>query len=144
MIDTKYNLEEIIKENSNLIYSICSKYSNYMDIEDLYQVGVIGLINAYNHFDVGKNVKFSTYAFTFIVGEVSKYVRENQNIKVSRDLIRLGKKLNEYIEKHKKVRGYEPSIEDISSIFEIFQKTIDKCTWRCYNSLAKKTWRKGF
>lgn len=131
MIDTKYNLEELIKENSNLIYSICSKYSKYMDIEDLYQVGVIGLINAYNHFDIGKNVKFSTYAFTFIVGEVSKFVRENQNIKVSRDLIRLGKKLNEYIEKHKKVRGYEPSIEDISSMFEIPKEKVINALEAC-------------
>ena len=113
------SLEEVIKQNNNLVYGICSKYQSYMDKEDLYQVGMIGLINAYNNFDNTKNVKFSTYAFPYIVGEVSKYVRENKNLKISRDLIKLGKKINEYIQKHYEVRGYKPSIKDIALMLEV-------------------------
>ena len=85
----------------------------------MYQVGKIALIDAYKNYDKKFNVKFSTYAYPYILGEVSKYVRENSNLKVSRDLIKLGKKINEYIEKHKKVRGYAPSIHDIALMLDI-------------------------
>lgn len=111
--------DKLLKENSNLVHSICSKYTNYMDKEDLYQVGMIGLIKAYNNFDSKKDVKFSTYAFNYVVGEVNNYVRENKSVKLSRDLIRLGRKINEYINKHYEVRGYEPSINEIASILSI-------------------------
>jgi len=120
----KYKLEDIIKQNNKLIYSICNKYSNYMDKEDLYQVGVIGLINAYNNYDFSKNVKFSTYAFPYIVGEVSRYIRENKVLKISRDLVRLGRKINEYIDKHFEVRGYKPSIKEISKILGVKEEKI--------------------
>ena len=112
-------LDETIKENSNLVYSICSKYRNYADIEDLYQEGIIGLIKAHKNFNPEYNVKFSTYAFTFIVGEVNKYIRENKTLKISRDLVKLGKKIREYIDKHIEVRGYEPSTLDIANMLEI-------------------------
>lgn len=124
MIECVASLDDVIRQNSNLVYSICSKYQGYTDKEDLYQVGIIGLINAYNNFDKEKEVKFSTYAFPFVVGEVSKYVRENNNIKVSRDLIKLGKKINEYIEKHYEVRGYKPSIKDISLMLGVKEQKI--------------------
>lgn len=124
MIASTYGLEDVISQNKNLVYGICSKYSNYMDKEDLHQVGMIGLINAYKNFDSKKNVKFSTYAFPYIVGEVSKYVRENKNIKVSKDLVKLGRKINDYIQKHKEVRGYEPSISDIALMLDTKKQTI--------------------
>ncbi|MEG2351215.1 MAG: sigma-70 family RNA polymerase sigma factor [Bacilli bacterium] len=116
---SNYSLDEVIKENENLIKSICHKYTNYSDKEDLYQVGVIGLIYAYNNFDPKFNVKFSTYAFPYIVGEVSKFVRENNSLKLSRDLVRLGRKIKEYIDKYLQVRGYEPSTLDIAYMLEI-------------------------
>lgn len=124
MIEQTCERDEIIKQNSNLVYGICSKYGNYMDKEDLHQVGMMGLIKAYNNYDQSKNTKFSTYAFPYVVGEVSKYVRENKAIKVSKDLIRLGRKINEYIDKHFEVRGYKPSITDISKILEIREEKV--------------------
>lgn len=117
-------LDDVILKNKNLVYSICSKYTNYSDKEDLHQVGMIGLINAYKNYDKNKKTKFSTYAFPYIVGEVNKYVRENKSIKVSKDLIRLGRKINEYILKHKQVRGYEPSISDIALMLNTKKQTI--------------------
>lgn len=119
MTSTSYDLDEIVKENSKLVYSICSKYNNYPDKEDLYQEGMIALINAYKNFDANKNVKFSTYAFLYVVGEINKYIRENKAIKISRDLIKIGRKINEYITKHIEVRGYEPSTSDIAMMLEI-------------------------
>ena len=125
------SLENVIKQNGSLVYSICSKYQSYIDKEDLYQVGMIGLINAYNNFDNTKNVKFSTYAFPYIVGEVTKYVRENKNLKISRDLIKLGRKINEYIQKHYEVRGYKPSIKDIALMLEVKEEKVISALEAC-------------
>ncbi len=122
MIEQAY--EKVINQNSKLVYGICSKYSNYKDKEDLHQVGMLGLIKAYNNYDNNKNTKFSTYAFPYIVGEVSKYVRENKSIKVSKDLIRLGRKINEYIDKHFEVRGYKPSISNIALMLEVKEEKV--------------------
>ncbi len=124
MQNNVYSLDNIILENSNLVHYVCSKYQGYTDMEDLYQVGVIGLIKAYKNYDETKEVKFSTYAFSYIVGEVSNYVRENKAIKLSRDLIRLGRKIKEYKEKHLKVRGYEPSLDDISLMLNIQKEKV--------------------
>lgn len=118
------SVEDVIEENRNLIYSVCSKYQGYNDKEDLYQVGVIGLMKAYKNFDEARDVKFSTYAFLYIVGEVSSYVRENRAIKVSRDMIRLGRKINEYIDKHIKVRGYAPTVSDIALMLDAPEEKI--------------------
>lgn len=116
--------ENIIEENKKLVYYICSKYGNYKDKEDLYQVGMIGLLNAYENYDKEKNVKFSTYAFSYILGEVSKYVRENKSIKISRDIIKLGNKIKEYIQKHKSVKGYAPSYKEISKMLGISEEKV--------------------
>ncbi len=124
MLQEFYERDEIIKQNSKLVYGICSKYNNYMDKEDLHQVGMMGLIKAYDNYDKNKETKFSTYAFPYVVGEVSKYVRENKAIKVSKDLIRLGRKINEYIDKHFSVRGYKPSITDIANMLEIKEEKV--------------------
>lgn len=118
------SVEDVIEENKNLIYSVCSKYQGYSDKEDLHQVGVIGLMKAYKNFDEARDVKFSTYAFPYIVGEVSSYVRENKAIKVSRDMIRLGRKINEYIDKHIKVRGYAPTVSDIALMLDAPEEKI--------------------
>ena len=118
------SIDEIIRQNSNLVYGICAKYNGYADKEDLHQVGMIGLIKAYNNYDESKEAKFSTYAFPYVVGEVSKYVRENKAIKVSKDLVRLGRKINEYIEKNFKVRGYKPSTKDIALMLEVKEEKV--------------------
>lgn len=117
-------VNEIIIQNSNLIKGICSKYVGYFDKEDLYQEGVIGLIDALENYDETKNVKFSTYAFPYVVGKVSNFVRENKNIKISKDLIRLGRKINEYISKHESVRGYKPQIHDIALMLSVKEEKI--------------------
>lgn len=76
-----------------LIYKIISKYSNRFDKDDLYQVGMIGLIDAYKHYNSTYGTKFSTFAYYYIVGEVNKYIRENSVIKVSKGLIELKQKI---------------------------------------------------
>ena len=82
-----------ILEYENLVWSIVAKYGGYFDKDDLYQVGMMGLISAYQHFDKEKGVKFSTYAYQYIFGEVYKYVQEsmqklNRAIERGRDVLR--------------------------------------------------------
>ena len=111
-------------EYENLVYSIISKYGSYFDRDDLYQVGMIGLIDAYKHFDNSLGVKFSSYAYYYIVGEVTKFVRENRSVKVSKDVI----KLNSSIEKCRDVMrqrlGREPTDMEISLFLEIDEDKI--------------------
>jgi RNA polymerase sporulation-specific sigma factor len=84
---------DVIKENEGLIYSLINELNVPYLKEDLYQVGAIGLINAYKNFDPSKGTKFSTYAYLYILGEMKKYIREDRNIKISREISYLGSKI---------------------------------------------------
>ena len=124
MAYTKDKTEELILQNNNLIYSLVSKFPYFKDKEDLYQTGVIGLIKASKNYNPNLNIKFSTFAYNFIYGEMYNYVISTRNIKINKDIIRLGKKIKEFIDKHKQVRGYEPSIKSISDILGIKESKI--------------------
>lgn len=108
----------------NLVYAVIKKYSNYFDKDDLYQAGMLGLVQACLHFNGDRNTKFSTYAYYYINGEVLKYVRENKTIRVSKDII----KLNSRIEKSKDLMrqrlGREPTITEVSLFLEIEEEKI--------------------
>lgn len=112
------SIEEIDKY-SNLIHSLTHYFEGYKNKEDLYQVGIIGLIEAYNKFDDSYNVKFSTYAYKYILGEMKKLVREDKGIKISRNIT----KLNYQIEKAKTILSQklcrEPNISELSEFLEI-------------------------
>ena len=88
-------LTNLIIDNEKLIYSIIDKYTNYFDKDDLYQVAAMGLINAHKNYRENRYTKFSSYAYFYIAGEVKKFIRESNLIKVSKDLV----KLNNTIEK---------------------------------------------
>ena len=82
-------LEQLILKYEKLIYSVMKYFNNYLNKEDLFQVGCIGLINAYNNYNSNINVKFSTYAYSYILGEMKKLVREDKGIKISRNISKL-------------------------------------------------------
>lgn len=90
-------VDEVVREHENLIYKLASSF-NPIYKEDLYQVGVIGLIDAFNNYDPKYNVKFSTYAYPFILGEMKKFIRENKGIKVSREIVYLSNRIDKLIE----------------------------------------------
>ena len=83
------DLNELIIQNEPLIYSIINRYKEYFDIEDLYQTAAIGLINAYKNYKNDKQTKFSSYAYFYIKGEVKKYIREKNKLKISKELIKI-------------------------------------------------------
>lgn len=114
---------EIILENSNLIYSIASKFKG--DIDDLFQAGCIGMIEAYRKFDEKRNVKFTTFAYPYILGRISEFARENHTIKISKDMARAKKK----IEKAKDYLTQEllrnPTNEELSHYLNIPLETLE-------------------
>lgn len=83
-------LEDLIIDNAKLIYKIANMFKNSgSDMDDLKQAGKLGFIEAYKNYDPSYNVKFTTYAYPYIYGEISKYVRENRGVKISRELTKL-------------------------------------------------------
>ena len=115
---------EDLLEYENLVYSIISKYGSYFDRDDLYQVGMIGLIDAYKHFDESLGVKFSSYAYYYIVGEVTKFVRENRSVKVSKDVIQLNSSIEKCRDMMRQRLGREPTDMEISLFLEISEDKI--------------------
>lgn len=117
-------MEELILENQNLIYSITRYFERYANKEDLFQAGCIGMIIAYKNFDSSMNVKFTTYAYPYILGEMKKLVREDKSVKVSRNI----QMLNLKIEKAKIILTQkfmrEPSIEELSNFLELPEEMI--------------------
>ena len=85
--------KDLIIENKNLIYKIANMYKSQVDIEDLFQAGCIGLVNAYRKFDSNKNVKFTSYAYKYILGEISNIVREDRILPISKEKYSLNKKI---------------------------------------------------
>lgn len=116
-------LSELIENNKNLIYKITTLYTN-SNKEDLFQVGCIGLINAYKKYDESYNTKFTTYAYPFILGEINNYVKKDKNIKISREI----HKINSMIERasilltQKLMR--EPTINEIATYLEIDESLV--------------------
>lgn len=117
-------LESLIEQNKKLIYSI-SKYFDG-DKEDLFQVGVLGFIKAYKNYIPNKEVKFTTYAFPYILGEMKKYRRDNKIIKVNKEINKLNKKIEEAYTFLQQRLMRDPSIKEISMFLEIEEIYIEE------------------
>ena len=120
------NITELIFENEGLIYKIINKYKNYFEIEDLYQVAVMGLIKAYNNYKNSYNTKFTSYAYPYILGEVIKYINEFRSIKVNRQSKILYLKILKAKELLSQKLMKNPTIDELSLFLEIDEKTIDE------------------
>lgn len=108
-------LEELINENTGLIKSIALRFAGRgADIEDLMQLGTIGMIKAARSFDFSYNTEFSTYAVPLIIGEIRRYLRDDGQIKVSRTIKRSGIEVMRKKEEFTKAHGREPSINELS------------------------------
>lgn len=107
--------EEFINGNLRLVLSVIQKFNNRGEyVDDLFQVGCIGLIKAIDNFDTSQNVKFSTYAVPMIIGEIRRYLRDNNSIRVSRSLKDTAYKALHAREKLTFQNGREPTIEEIA------------------------------
>ncbi len=121
--------EELVNGNLKLVLSILKKFSHKEEnMDDLFQIGCVGLLKAIDNFDLSYGVKFSTYCVPMIQGEVRRYLRDNNSIRVSRSLKDLAyktlKKKDELIMEN----GVEPSIEELS-------KELDASSFDIINAL---------
>lgn len=121
--------EKLIKGNLKLVLSILRKYQNKCDnLDDLFQVGVVGLIKAIDNFDVSIGVRFSTYAVFMIDGEIKRYIRDNSSLRISRSVKELSYSIINYREEYLNTNGVYPSNEEVCSYFNISE-------YELYNSL---------
>ena len=108
--------EEYIKGNLRLVLSVIQRFSNSNEnVDDLFQIGCIGLIKAIDNFDITQNVKFSTYAVPMIIGEIRRYLRDNNSIRVSRSLRDIAYKAIYTKEMLLKKNLKEPTVTEIAS-----------------------------
>lgn len=107
--------EEFINGNLRLVLSIIQRFNGRgEEIDDLFQVGCVGLIKAIDNFDMNLNVQFSTYAVPMIIGEIRRHLRDNNPIRVSRSMRDLAYKALQTKERLFKEKQQEPTIEEIA------------------------------
>lgn len=108
--------ETLITGNLRLVLSIIKRFSGRCDdMDDLFQVGCIGLMKAIDHFNTELDVKFSTYAVPMIIGEVRRYLRDNNAIRVSRSVRDLAYRALNVRDELSRAAGREPTVEEIAS-----------------------------
>ncbi|WP_058485809.1 RNA polymerase sporulation sigma factor SigF [Defluviitalea phaphyphila] len=108
--------DQLVEENIGLVWSIVKRFKNRgYDMEDLFQIGSIGLIKSIDKFDLNYNVKFSTYAVPMIMGEIKRFMRDDGMIKVSRSLKEIGAKARILKEKFIKNMEREPTVQELAN-----------------------------
>ena len=112
-------MAKLVEENQGLIWNIAKRFlGRGYDKEDIYQIGCMGFIKAIRRFDASFEVKLSTYAVPYILGEIKKFLRDDGPIKVSRSLKELNLKINELQNEYLK-KGKELKLNEISNILKV-------------------------
>ena len=109
--------DQFIEANLRLVLSIIKKFNNRGEnINDIFQIGVVGLIKAIDNFDITQPVQFSTYAVPMIIGEIKRYLRDNSAFRVTRSLRDLSYLISQTREKYVKEHNEEPTIDKICEL----------------------------
>lgn len=117
--------ETYIKGNLRLVLSVIKRFSgNHENVDDLFQIGCIGLIKSIDNFNPALGVKFSTYAVPMIIGEIRRYLRDNNSIRVSRSLRDTAYKAIHTREILAKTSCKEPTLEEIAKVSGLTQEEI--------------------
>ena len=118
---------ENVLEYENLIYKMINNYKSF-DKEDLYQVAMMGLMKASKNYDKTQDTKFSTYAYYYILGEINNYISTCNSMKISKDILRLNKSLEQAKEAMSQRLNREPSMEELSVFLEVPIEKIEEAT----------------
>nr|WP_144511393.1 SigF/SigG family RNA polymerase sporulation sigma factor [Bacillus sp. FJAT-22090] len=121
--------QQMIEGNTRLVWSIVQRFaSRGADLEDLYQIGCIGLMKSVDKFDLSYEVKFSTYAVPMIIGEIQRFLRDDGMVKISRSIRELNFKIrhatDDFLKKHER----QPTILELASILEVSREEIVMAT----------------
>ena len=112
---SKEDMTKLIEDNSRLVWSIVRRFNGRgYDIEDLYQIGSIGLIKAIQRFDTSFEVRLSTYAVPYILGEIKRFIRDDGPIKISRSIKELNIKIIELQKENLNKYGKEITLEQLA------------------------------
>lgn len=107
--------EEMVNGNLRLVLSVIQRFAGRGEnLDDLFQVGCIGLMKAIDNFDIGQNVKFSTYGVPMIIGEIRRYLRDNNSVRISRSVRDLAYRAMQAKERLIRDRQREPTVEEIA------------------------------
>lgn len=122
---SKEDMTKLIEDNSRLVWSIVRRFNGRgYDIEDLYQIGSIGLIKAIQRFDTSFEVRLSTYAVPYILGEIKRFIRDDGRVKISRSIKELGYKIREMQNEQIRKNGEELSIEELARELKISKEDV--------------------
>ncbi|MDK2802190.1 MAG: RNA polymerase sporulation sigma factor SigG [Oscillospiraceae bacterium] len=117
--------DKLVMGNLRLVLSIIKRFSNRGEkVDDLFQIGCIGLMKSIDNFDISHNVRFSTYAVPMIIGEIRRHLRDNNSIRVSRSYKDIAYKAIQFKEKYINENNKEPTIEEISDNLNIKKESI--------------------
>ena len=117
--------EEFINGNLRLVLSVIRRFFNKGEnADDLFQIGCVGLIKAIDNFEVELNVQFSTYAVPMIIGEVKRYLRDNNSIRVSRSIKELAYKVMAEKDRFIREKDREPTVKELADILDVSKEDI--------------------
>lgn len=121
----KEKFNELIENNKGLVYSIVKRFTGRgYEVEDLYQIGMMGLVKAIKRFDTDFEVRLSTYAVPYILGEIKRFLRDDGPIKVSRSLKELSAKISQLQKEYQNQKGIEITIEEIAKKLKVPKEEI--------------------
>ena len=117
--------DRLVTENLGLVWSIVRRFANRgHEMEDLFQIGSIGLIKAIDKFDISYDVRFSTYAVPMITGEIKRFLRDDGMIKVSRSLKEMAARAKSIAEQLEKSIGREPTLDEVAKEMDVSPEDI--------------------
>lgn len=117
--------EELVEQNLGLVWSIARRFTGRgYDLEDLFQIGCIGLLKCISRFNMEYQVQFSTYAVPLIQGEIRRFLRDNGTIKISRNLREIHIKAETCRQKIIQEKGMEPGISEIAAMLSVSEEEI--------------------
>lgn len=118
-------MAKLIEENNGLIWSIVKRFQGRgYELEDLYQIGSIGFIKSIKRFDVSFDVKLSTYAVPYILGEIKRFIRDDGAIKVSRSIKELAMKVRDIQSRYLKEKGEEITVLQIAKELKVSKEDV--------------------
>lgn len=118
-------MTKLVEENNGLIWSIVKRFKDRgYELEDLYQIGSIGFIKSIQRFDTSFDVKLSTYAVPYILGEIKRFIRDDGSIKVSRSIKELAMKIREIQNRYLKEKGEEITIMQIAKELKVSKEEV--------------------
>lgn len=121
--------QQMIEGNTRLVWSIVQRFSSRgADLEDLFQIGCIGLMKSVDKFDLSYEVKFSTYAVPMIIGEIQRFLRDDGMVKISRSIRELNFKIRHATDDFLKTHERQPTILELAGILEVSREDVVMAT----------------